>query len=225
MRQNKTCRTCGEEIAASAQKCIHCDSYQDWRRFFAFSSPVLALLVALVSVATFAVPIFRDLLVPKDSHLVGSFQGFTDNEPVFVVSNSGNRAGTVGEASIYVVELSEGNPVRADSAEIIDGLPLASKYRDESFFVDAGQSKVIKYQSHPAAAALQSHWEKVDASNLKCAISINLINFSGKRSNPCFQWDCNRLLSAVFPGAQLKTTNVSRKPGKSIMVGVCRTED
>src|SRR5262245_16368653 len=145
MRQKKTCTSCGEEIAASARKCIHCDSYQDWRRFFGFSSPVLALLVALVSVATFAVPVFRDVLAPKDSHLTGSFQGFVDDEPVFVVSNSGNRAGTVGEASIWLVTVDSAGEIRADSIKIISGLPLA---RHVEFFVDAGESKLIKYQSH-----------------------------------------------------------------------------
>src|SRR5262245_15915290 len=226
MRQEKTCSTCGEEIAASARKCIHCDSYQDWRRFFGFSSPVLALLVALVSVATFAVPVFRDVLAPKDSHLTGSFHGFVDDEPVFVVSNSGNRAGTVGVASIWLVTVdSAGDSVRirADGTEIISGLPLAPKYHDESFFVDAGESKLIQYQSQLAAEDFQGRWEKVDPSDLRCAIGVNLINFSGKRSHPCFETDCNRLLSAVFR-TQLKTTNVPGKPGKPIMVGVCRTD-
>lgn len=46
----KPCRVCGETIVASARKCIHCDSWQDWRAELGVSSQVLALLVALVSV-------------------------------------------------------------------------------------------------------------------------------------------------------------------------------
>ena len=57
-RHKKQCTTCGEEIANSARKCIHCDTYQDWRRYLTFSSTVLALLVALLSVATVAGPVF-----------------------------------------------------------------------------------------------------------------------------------------------------------------------
>jgi hypothetical protein len=52
------------------------------------------------------------------------------------------------------------NP-QAGAFVTIDGLPLAPKYRDDSFFVDAGQSKVIKFQSHPEATAIQKAWEEL----------------------------------------------------------------
>jgi hypothetical protein len=58
-RDTKPCRVCGEDIKFSAQKCIHCDSYQDWRVRLGIGSTVLALLVALVSVVTNGVPILR----------------------------------------------------------------------------------------------------------------------------------------------------------------------
>lgn len=64
----KPCRVCGEDIKASAQKCIRCDSYQDWRGRLGLSSTVLALLVALISVITNGVPIisaaFEAKIVP-----------------------------------------------------------------------------------------------------------------------------------------------------------------
>jgi hypothetical protein len=220
----KLCTTCGEEIAAVARKCIKCDAYRDWRRYLAFSSTVLALMVALLSVATVAVPVFRDLLITKDSYLIGSFQGFSNNEAIFVVSNSGNRPGTVAEASLWVIS-PQGRVVT------IDGLPLVPKYRDDSFFVDAGQSKVIKYQSHPQAKDIQKAWEDLDVADFQCAIGIDLINFSGRRDRPCFQSNCSRLLSAVFPNAKLREPSDRIVASKSndrqqlnFLAGFCRPE-
>lgn len=55
----KPCRACRSPIHAEANKCVACGSAQDWTRFVALSSSVLALAVALVSVLTFALPIWK----------------------------------------------------------------------------------------------------------------------------------------------------------------------
>ena len=34
----KPCKVCGEAIKTTAKKCIHCDSYQDWRAYLNFGS-------------------------------------------------------------------------------------------------------------------------------------------------------------------------------------------
>lgn len=60
------CKVCREEISLGAKKCVHCDSFQTWRRHLNFSSTVLSLLVALVSVSGIAFPaITAALHVPK----------------------------------------------------------------------------------------------------------------------------------------------------------------
>ena len=56
------CRECGNVIADQAKLCSACNSYQDWRRFFPFSGVVLAMLTALVSVLTVAVPTLYKLV-------------------------------------------------------------------------------------------------------------------------------------------------------------------
>lgn len=48
----KVCFQCCNEIPANAKICTACSSFQNWRRHLNFSSTVLALLVALVSVST-----------------------------------------------------------------------------------------------------------------------------------------------------------------------------
>ena len=145
-QHKKQCTTCSELIAASALKCIHCDSYQDWRRYLAFSSTVLALLVALLSVATVAGPVFRDLLTTKDSDLaVGSFQGFNDDgEAMFVVTNSGNRPGTVADAYVLIAPLDKPN-----ESIYFTGFPRGKLSSEESFFVDGGKSKLVRFRARP----------------------------------------------------------------------------
>jgi hypothetical protein len=205
-RHSKLCATCGEPIAFSARKCIHCDAYQDWRRYLAFSSTVLALLVALLSVATVAVPVLRDVLIAKDSDLVGSFQGLSDNGAVFVVSNAGNRPGTVGEAFV-IIALRDPPPTNTLPFIMISGLPLEDSYVAETSFVDAGKSKLIKYRplSSPPKSGPQGPqypWEETDAGKFQCAMGIDLINFSGRITRNCFEYSCPRVFSVLFSSSQ-----------------------
>ena len=75
----KHCRVCAEPINKAAQKCIHCQSEQStWRQRLGFSSTVLALLIALISVLSSAVPVFERALTPKDSHLSFAYLGATE---------------------------------------------------------------------------------------------------------------------------------------------------
>ena len=93
--------------------------------------------VALLSVATVAGPVFRDLLTTKDSDLaVGSFQGFNDDgEAMFVVSNSGNRPGTVADA--YVLFAPRDKP---GESIYFTGFPRGKLSSEESFFVEGGKA-------------------------------------------------------------------------------------
>ncbi len=77
----KLCRICCEPIAAGARKCIHCDSFQDWRGNLGVSATVLSLLVALVSVLTASAPILTKTLTPERSDLAFAFQGANSYQP------------------------------------------------------------------------------------------------------------------------------------------------
>lgn len=223
-RHQKQCTTCGEEIAQSARKCIHCDSFQDWRRYLAFSSTVLALLVALLSVATVAAPVFRDLLTTKDSELVASFQGFnSDDEAVFVVSNSGNRPGTVGEALLFVT--SSETPQRF---HLYRGYRLASG-KEESIFVDVGKSALVRYRPGPSQLIKESQdgtydWERDDSATFQCAIGLDLTNFSGLQYMTCFEYSCAEIWRVFFPEHQpTKPKGADRLKGQSFFLSnVCR---
>ncbi len=55
----KICPDCLEPIPAKARKCIKCGSFQDWRRFTGQSATTLSLLIALITVSTFAYNTWR----------------------------------------------------------------------------------------------------------------------------------------------------------------------
>jgi hypothetical protein len=190
-QHKKLCTTCGEPIAQSARKCIHCDTYQDWRGYLAFSSTVLALLVALLSVATVAGPVFRDLLISKDSKLVASFQELHNEEATFVVSNSGSQAGTVGEAFVLVAEKGQTTLI-----------PLPRVFKSsveerEGQFIEAGKSRLVRYEP-PREVERISNISWADVTKLQCAIGIHLINFSARREASCFQHSCVSIHNALI---------------------------
>ncbi len=54
---NPRCLACKHEIEPGATKCVHCESFQNWKRHLQFSSTVLSLLIALFSVAGLTIPV------------------------------------------------------------------------------------------------------------------------------------------------------------------------
>lgn len=50
------CIECRLEIEPGATICVHCNSRQTWRRYLNFSSTILSLMVALISVLALALP-------------------------------------------------------------------------------------------------------------------------------------------------------------------------
>ncbi len=84
------CKVCMLPMPSGARKCAECSSWQDWRSHVTFGSTLLSLLVALVSVLTFAVPIWKTSLTP-DVHLPAPVLLDINEgaEATFVVTNAG----------------------------------------------------------------------------------------------------------------------------------------
>lgn len=91
----KNCPVCGEGIALKARKCIHCDSLLDWQRHLNFSSTFLALLVALISVTTVAVPIFVAAFEVKKSIITMDMISTAGESIGVLVTNKGDRPGLI----------------------------------------------------------------------------------------------------------------------------------
>ena len=100
----KLCIVCGKKIPVSAKKCTECNSFQNWRRYIHFSSTVLALIVALISVLTASVPILKETLKSDNSQITILPQTYDENkkEYIFIVANSGTKAGGIS-AGYFVI--------------------------------------------------------------------------------------------------------------------------
>jgi len=94
------CIVCKEKVRFGARKCIHCDSFQDWREYFSFSSSILAWLVALVSVISLALPLVKDVFKKENSRVVLALQGIEDGYIALIASNLGTRPGSIGAVEL-----------------------------------------------------------------------------------------------------------------------------
>lgn len=96
------CRVCKQPIALGAKKCIHCESFQDWRRYLNLSSTVLALIVALVSVLSISFPIIKESFQIDNSNITILYQSASDEFLTFIGSNSGKFPGGIGNVSLTI---------------------------------------------------------------------------------------------------------------------------
>jgi len=97
------CKQCRQPISTKARLCRHCHSFQDWRGYLSLSSTVLALFVALVSVASIAVPPMVSLLRGQRS-AVRISNPVVRGEAIYITaSNLGNSAGVIERASLSII--------------------------------------------------------------------------------------------------------------------------
>ena len=106
------CRSCKEEIKDGAIRCVHCDSYQDYRRYFRMSSSVLALLIALISVVTLATPVLEEALKPDDAKLDFYFIGPMPSGHIMItVTNKGSEPAFFNKVSSVRMANAEGEAI------------------------------------------------------------------------------------------------------------------
>ena len=166
----ESCFACKGKIPAGALKCTGCNSWQDWRRYLDFGSAVLALLVALVSVVSFAIPIVKSAVTPQDSHIGMTFQGVGDHALIFIATNSGIRAGGLGDATF--------------SFQIPDSKVVARTYANRSF-INAGEAiqSVMYLNSEDIIGRIQILDEATIAKASACIIEIDTMEFSETSSH------------------------------------------
>lgn len=186
----KACSTCGEQIPLSAIKCSKCGTFQDWRRHLGFSSTILALLTALLSVATVAGPVLYDLLAEPDSALIGSFQRIEGGRALFLVSNAGSRPGTVERVLLHAVN----TPYLHDLLEI-KALPLRLTSTD--VFVEPGESVFI--QAELDSRMKDSFRNQATALTPYCILQLKLANFSGATERTSLTESCRHMYESFFP--------------------------
>ena len=102
---DKKCISCKTLIDEKAVKCIHCEAFQDWRRYFPISSVVLSMLVALISVLGITIPILINAFQSEYSKVEIRVQSCeVDKGEIrlyLLVSNKGNKPAFLAEGSIF----------------------------------------------------------------------------------------------------------------------------
>lgn len=163
----KICITCAELIPDRAKRCNKCNSYQNWRRYFDYSSTVLALLTALVSVTTFALPVIKQSVFGENSEILSVFHGFDNDSFIMIATNQGTRPGTIGAAAFSYRHAQTGSG---------SGYILKLTNAADDIFIEPGKSKLIRYQMMVFSLS-ETILDMIDTDNYECRISIDVIQF------------------------------------------------
>ncbi|WP_205837170.1 hypothetical protein [Neorhizobium sp. T25_13] len=108
----KTCKQCCLPIPLEAKISTHCQSHQDWRGFFSISNTVLALLTALVSVLSIAIPNLYGLMHRPKSDMAAPMISMEGTTVRVLVNNRGDAAGVFVRADVRSEYLAGATKVR-----------------------------------------------------------------------------------------------------------------
>lgn len=157
------CRLCKKPIEAGAIKCTECDGYQNWRRYFDFSSVILSLLIALFSVLTITIPVLTSVFTQQNSDVQLTVLGHDENTITVVCSNRGNRTTVVYRITLLPTASPQGTPPGWD-------LPLP----DGKIILHPGDVQVLKLLPHIGETP-------VDFPKAAQKIELRLIPFRSER--------------------------------------------
>jgi hypothetical protein len=165
------CVNCREEIKQGAVKCIRCDSFQDWRRYFSASSLFLSLLVALVTSMTTLIHFVTPALTPKRA-VIHTLEIAVEQRLLRVgFTNSGTALAAIRGAKLSV---KRDGSVR-ETFELNCG-PTEAK-RDVDPFLEPGKSRIIEF--HPVSKGLGIELPRKITGEQTCTyeISFDIVGF------------------------------------------------
>jgi predicted nucleic acid-binding Zn ribbon protein len=116
----KLCRVCKKAMPAHGLKCTECNSFQNWRRVLSFSTEILALLIALISVLGIVLPEYRKWS-NRHSDTQVRIVGASQDDLLVVAINTGREPSTVFafHASFLNVPLDDADLIPVDPGEFL----------------------------------------------------------------------------------------------------------
>ncbi len=178
------CTTCQSEIECGALKCMHCDSFQDWRRYITFSHSLVALIVALVSVMGLAIPVIVDTFHTPKSDIKISAESCNQASGGhlhfnLLVTNKGDRPGFIKDLTIsFVMKDVNKNMdevtrlIRTDNAGKVELLPINEyKIKSDAFYFV--KSSIPNYFRHSGG---NYTWDDL----VKYSYQARILEFNGK---------------------------------------------
>jgi hypothetical protein len=206
----KPCRVCAEPIRLAAQKCIHCDSYQDWRARINVSSTILSLLVALFSVLTVALPVIKDTLRTERPELQFFLLGASEHAVKISVINGGVRQWAIRPRGSFDVA-----GLFNDRLWSVVGY-FTGEQNSQNLIIEPGKSAVLTFTDVGQDDLSEvDDWMYADG-NLKkaylCKVSIFATPFGGR--TPIRHFCSFMCHDAVYFMDQLKARVLSEKGRK-----------
>jgi RNA polymerase subunit RPABC4/transcription elongation factor Spt4 len=195
------CRDCRQVVPSGARVCPNCKAFQDWRRFVAIGQTNLALLTAIISVATtflaVAIPFFK-----KQGYQIELFLVSTSETQIsVVVRNTGNegvlfslRNLRIGNSdfnsSYFLVDLDHDGVYLQPSREekVVAGFksevstPLCEYMHQQAFF---SGFKEIKDRDGTIGDAMKGVSEKI-----ACEVGLHETSFNSSREFYFRPFDC-----------------------------------
>ena len=100
MADQTRCPNCFEVIIKGAKICKHCGSRLTFSKHLQLSSLILSLLVALVSVATVALPVIKSTILGDAPIISGAVMVGTQHEVHALLTNTGTRSAAIFEVLV-----------------------------------------------------------------------------------------------------------------------------
>jgi hypothetical protein len=196
------CLVCRETIRAGASKCLHCGSFQNWRRHFDVGSSVLTSLITLFSVLGLAIPAVVRVMYFDDSRLNTVMRGlgggtddFKSKTIVYKIWNEGVRQGEISDVSLELR--------LAGTRHVLRMYETTGK----KIFIDPGKVEMVTFAVLPGdiiplKKVLSSKLQK--AASMKCVHSVKLYGFKDNRAKivhtAISSTDCQDLLASYLKG-------------------------
>ncbi|WP_304166765.1 hypothetical protein [Phenylobacterium aquaticum] len=204
------CRVCREPIKPGAEKCIHCSSSQGWQRHLGLTSSVLALLIALISVSQSAAPVLVRVYQGDRSHIALNLLKADGHTLRFVVSNTGNRPGSIAFGSMVLKAAGDeySFPLEGDSAVgLIQGGAMSEIKLNLDATFDGQLASVadeVDGTTHRPANEIVVHRA------MPAMILVDAIEFSGEHTR--FRWPVDVLCGTECHLSTWQTKPVAKQP-------------
>jgi ribosomal protein L40E len=173
----KACIECKAEMPFNAIKCVKCSAYQNWRRFVLTSSSSLAVLVALISVATFALPIWQQAIGPTKARPHFRVISFEKGVIMTMISNDGGSPVALGDLSIYLY--STGGTGKGHTLSILDEAANRLLSPGSIKIIRGGIPPVGSFE-RPSFDELIKTMEAAAGLNEYCRVEVTLLDLAGK---------------------------------------------
>jgi hypothetical protein len=171
-----------------ADKCIECDSFQDWTRYVVRYTSVAAAVLGIIPAFTIAASLYEIAFGSKSADLRAALIRCSSQQIDMAFAN-------LGKAPAIVVEVTFRSPDTKLDTKLEETLEIRrpDEATSPTFFVDPGGSvKLVSYQPFIGGTKTRFPQFPVEASVCRYHISISSIAFSSRKKAQELICDCYR---------------------------------